>query len=328
VNGSPPAISVVVPTYNRPQFLPELVAALEAQTIGTDTFEVVLVDNGSGPEAASAVAALDGATGLRLTTIRLDVNEGPAGARNRGVAEAAGDFVAFTDDDCLPTPQWLAAVRDAFASGADVVQGRTVPAPGRQDAGPWARSIWVTEPTALFETCNIAYRRDRFLTAGGFDAADPLTRRPGGRAFGEDALLGARVVAGGGKVTFAPEAVVHHRWLPAKFGDWLRERRQLRGFPALAGESAVLREQLTAGVFLSPDTAIFDLALAGVLTAALTRKPVLAAAAVPWAIRRWPAARFRRGRPPAFRLAQLALTDLIGLASLLEGSVKHRRLIL
>jgi glycosyltransferase involved in cell wall biosynthesis len=321
--------TVVVPTYNRPQFLPELLAALEAQTANRSQFEVVVVDNGSRPEAWAALRELAANTDLPLRALRLEENQGPAGARNHGALAARGEIVAFTDDDCLPTPTWLESLLAPFATGADVVQGRTVPPAGRNRTGAWERSVWVTSQTPLFETCNIAYRLDRFRAVGGFDEHNPLTRRAGGgRAFGEDALLGARVVQGGGRAVFASAATVHHRWLPALYRDGLRERRQLRDFPALARESAVLADGLRCGVFLSADTAAFDAAVFGIAGAVIARKPVLALAAAPWVTRRWLAARSRPGRHPAIRLAQLGFADLVGFASLVEGSIRNRRLIL
>jgi hypothetical protein len=65
-----------------------------------------------------------------------------------------------------------------------------------------------------------------------------------------------------------------------------------------------------------------------VLATLATRRPALLLGTVPWMRRVLPVARFRTGRPLAFRLAQEAVADAVGLASLLEGSVRHRRLVL
>jgi glycosyltransferase involved in cell wall biosynthesis len=331
--GAPPSASVVISTHRRAQFLPELLGALERQTLGVDRFEVVVVDDGSadGPGGTwDALTRLAASTPLRLRAVLRPASGGPAVGRNEGSSHARGDVLAFTDDDCLPQPGWLGALVDAVAGGADVVQGRTEPEPARPpDAGPWARTITVTGPTALFETCNLAYRRRRFEELGGFDEHDPLTAPGAGRHFGEDAVLGARLVGAGGRSAYRDDAVVHHRWLPTSFGDHLRHQRRLAGFPGLATRSPVLAAALWRGAFLSPATAAFDLAVAGVVLSAVTGRRRTLLLVVPWVAQRWPQARAKRqGRPTVVRLAQLAATDLVGFASLLEGSFRHRRLVL
>src|SRR5207253_637370 len=87
--------AVVVSTFNRAHYLPELIACLDAQTLRD--FEVVIVDNGSTDETPT----------LGLATLRLDVNRGPGGGRNAGVAASSAPIIVITDDDCLPSPTWL-----------------------------------------------------------------------------------------------------------------------------------------------------------------------------------------------------------------------------
>jgi GT2 family glycosyltransferase len=330
--GPPPEISVVVSTYRRPGFLPDLVHALEQQTLAPERFEVVAVDDGSDDGGATwtALSGLVAASAARMRAVPRPASGGPAVGRNEGVRHARGPVLAFTDDDCIPQPGWLAALLAAVDGGADLVQGCTVPVPDRTpEAGAWARTITITAATALFETCNIAYRRPWFERLGGFDEGDALTAPGAGRHFGEDAVLGGRLVAAGGRAAFSATAVVHHRWLPTSFAEHLRFHRRLAGFPGLATRSDVLAERLWHGVFLSPATATVDAAVVGVLAAAITRRPLPLALALPWLARRWPeAARRRYGRSAAVRLGQLAVTDLVGLGALLEGSARHRRLIL
>jgi glycosyltransferase involved in cell wall biosynthesis len=96
-----PLVSIVIPTYARPERLRECLAALARQTMPADTFEVVVVDDGSPqPVVPPADTAAAGPT---IRIIRQS-NAGPSAARNRGVAEARGELIALTDDDCLPTP--------------------------------------------------------------------------------------------------------------------------------------------------------------------------------------------------------------------------------
>lgn len=92
-----PTVSVVIPTYNRARFLPAAVASVRAQTY--PCAEIVIVDDGSTDDTADVVAGLG--PGIRYIW---QANAGPAAARNRGIHEATGDYVAFldTDDRWLP----------------------------------------------------------------------------------------------------------------------------------------------------------------------------------------------------------------------------------
>lgn len=324
----PPDVSVHIATYRRPAFLPELLACLEVQTLPAPRFEVVIVDDGSDDDTWSVLSEQVARSGLRLAALHTE-NRGAAAARNAAVTVSHGELLAFTDDDCLPSPRWLDSLVRA-AGGVDLVQGRTEPDPdpAGMQSGPWARTIRIVEPTALFETCNIAYRRSAFERVGGFDEGHAVSARPGRHAFGEDVLLGSAVVASGGARCFAPEALVHHRYLPATFGDHLRSMRELAGFPALARESSTVSAALWRRVFLTRRTAAFDLAAMATVLAALRRRPLLLALAAPWIVLTWPTTRSHGGRPGIVRLAQLGVADAVGAASLVEGSLRHGRLVL
>jgi glycosyltransferase involved in cell wall biosynthesis len=326
-------VAVVIATYRRPGFLPELVGALEAQDIGHDRFEVVVVDDASGDGTAAVLEQLQASSPLTLRVLHQARNAGPGPARHAGVAATTAPLVAFTDDDCLPEPGWLRGLLDAFDDPAvDVVQGSTCPPPAEQrTAGPWDHTIWVSGPSPWFETCNVAYRRSAYERAGGFDHDDPLVNPGQGTHFGEDVVLGARVLATGGRRAFAPAAVVHHRVLPGSFRGHLRERRRLELFPALAERSAPLRDALWHGVFLNRSTALFDLAAAGVAAAALARRPAPLLATVPWAVDRWREARHWTGggrRAAAPLWARFALRDAVSAAALVRGSLRQRRPLL
>jgi glycosyltransferase involved in cell wall biosynthesis len=121
-------------------------------------------------------------------------------ARQAGVEAAPGDIIAFTDDDCLPAPDWLGTFVDTFRHQPELhgLQGRTEAEPG--EVGSHAMRI--TKPDPLFQTCNMAYRRGALLRAGGFD--------PRFRGWFEDTALAARVLKHG-PIGFQPEAMVIHR---------------------------------------------------------------------------------------------------------------------
>lgn len=320
-----PEISVVVATHDRATLLPGLLDALAAQHLDDGELEVVVVDDGSTDATPATLRRLVAATSLPMLAVRIEGTGGPSVPRNTGAALARGAYLLFTDDDCLPTPTWAPALRAALEGGADVVQGRTTPPP-QPRPGPWARSIWVERPGPLYETCNIGFRRTAFDAAGGFPRLDLVAAGAAPRGFGEDAALGCAVARAGSR-GWAAEALVHHRWLPGDFRDHLRERRRLVAFPALARQVPEVADALTAGVFLSPRSVRFDVALAGLAGAALTRRPALALAALPWVRQTVEHGRAVGAATPG-GLARLALADAVGLAALARGSVLARRLVI
>jgi glycosyltransferase involved in cell wall biosynthesis len=193
-----PEVSVVIVTKSRPQFLSD---ALRAISRGTwPAYEVLVVDNGRGE--AAPVAARFGARYMAAEGMTLGA------ARQRGVDASTREIVAFTDDDCLPERDWLAAIVGAFKRHPDWygVQGRT-----NGERGPiGAHAVSVQSPNALFHTCNIAYRREALGEAGGFD--------PGFVGWFEDTALGARVLMHG-TIGWEPRAQVLHGAVPHRVLD-------------------------------------------------------------------------------------------------------------
>lgn len=89
-------VSLIIPTFNRPHLLPRAVES--ARRAGEDV-EIIVVDDASSDETASVCAALHD-----IKYVRLERNQGVAGARNIGLLESSGEFIAFLDDDDLRLP--------------------------------------------------------------------------------------------------------------------------------------------------------------------------------------------------------------------------------
>ena len=100
----PPLISVILTTYNRPQFLPEAVDSILAQTLRD--FELIIVDDGSDTPETEQIAARYAAADNRVKYIKKE-NGGVSSARNSGVAAASGKYIAFMDDDDISRPRRL-----------------------------------------------------------------------------------------------------------------------------------------------------------------------------------------------------------------------------
>jgi hypothetical protein len=132
---------------------------------------------------------------------------GPATAREQGWRAANGQLIAFTDDDCVPAPDWLeTGAAAAAANPGAFVQGRTAPDPTELDSiGPFSRTIEVSELHPAFNTCNIFYPRALLERVDGFDDR-AFGRSPGG----EDCDLAWRAIAAGARPVFESGALVHH----------------------------------------------------------------------------------------------------------------------
>ncbi len=201
-----PLVSVVVSTFNRPARLTRLLGALRAQTLDAERFEVIVVDNGSEPETGRVLDGELAAEHLALRCVRHPVTLGPAAGRNAGWRLAHAPLVAFTDDDCRPTPGWLEAMVAACAEhpGA-VLQGPTRPDPAERDHEGWlAHTVRIERLGPQYETCNIVYPRALLERLDGFDESFGL------HPAGEDTDLAWRAIESGAPTAFAPAAVVLH----------------------------------------------------------------------------------------------------------------------
>lgn len=317
-----PTVCVVVPARDARATIARCIRSIAAQELDAG-WEAVLVDDGSSdgtPELAEAAAT---SAGLALRVIR-QTAAGPAAARNRGVAESTtASALAFVDSDCFPAPGWLRAGVEALRA-ADLVQGRVTPDPDFI-RGPFDRTLHVTGPSPLFESANLFARRELFDRLNGFEAwLEPDV----GKAVAEDVWFGWRARRAGARIAFAHGALAHHAVFREGALAHVLERRRLAHFPALAAKVPELRDEFFFGRwFLTPRTAAFDAAAAGVLAAAMSRSPLPLSTAAPYtALLLREALAWSRLAPQvaAVRLA----ADAVGFASLVRGSLRRRALVL
>jgi glycosyltransferase involved in cell wall biosynthesis len=113
-----PLVTVVITTYDRPTYLQGAVETVADQTY--DTVELIVVDDAS-PTPASEVLSVDDHQFASFRVVRHDENKGPNGARNTGIEEASGKYVAFLDDDDRWVPEKLDRQVDRFEAGGENV---------------------------------------------------------------------------------------------------------------------------------------------------------------------------------------------------------------
>jgi len=205
-----PFFSVIIPTYARPGPLAACLESLTRTGYPRHRFEVIVVDDGSGnpPEAV-----VDACRDRLDVTLMVQPHAGPAAARNAGAAHARGEYLAFTDDDCLPSPVWLLAFASRFAKvPGHALTGRTLNAlTGNRYATAsqllisYLYAYYNAEPGQgrFFTSNNLALPAAEFLSIGGFDTTFP-------RASAEDRELCDRWLQSDHAITYAPEALIYH----------------------------------------------------------------------------------------------------------------------
>jgi len=232
-------ISAVIPTCRRPELLSRCLDRLAPglQMLSAEEYEVIVTDDG-------------------LPTVEQLVSEkypwakwvagprrGPASNRNNGVRHARGEWITFTDDDCVPDIGWLAGFAGAIHDGCQVYEGKTTcvagihspleHAPGNLSGG----YLW---------SCNMMVRADLFRKLGGFDENFPSAHM-------EDVDFRDRLVTAGYLFEFVPTATVDHppRRMPSgwRLGRsheawlywWYKSRRRQLASPQLLSELIRLR---------------------------------------------------------------------------------------
>lgn len=318
------SVTVVIPTRNRRAFLPDLVRALQEQT--HRDFHAVVIDDGGTDDSEVVLAEAIGAD--ERFHVHRTRNRGPAAARNTGCDDASTEWLAFTDDDCLPQAGWLAALLEAAKEQpADVVQGRTVADPSvSRRVLPWySRSQEIGTWSGRFQTCNLLVRTSLFRDVGGFDESFPA------HGFGEDTDLGLRLTRRGARTAFAADALVHHRLISMTYPEFLRRRYRWSQAVHLVAVNADAR-----AIFPHPYVAYradvaFWAATPVALWALLSRRWIVVAAGVA-AYGAVQGSKSRYKQRDRLTSAAWGATELPGLAATSIGfliqSVRHRTLLL
>jgi GT2 family glycosyltransferase len=203
-----PFFSIIIPTYGRPDRLQECLQAIARSSYARDRFEVIVVDDGS-PQPQDEVAAKF-ETQLDLKLLRQE-NAGPATARNTGAAQAQGEFLTFTDDDCAPAPDYLQKLAECFAqTPASLVVGKTINtltdnpySSASQMLIDYIYAYFNAQQPRFFASNNFAVTKALFHRIGGFDTTYPL-------AAAEDRDFCERWRFHGYPMIYAPEAYIYH----------------------------------------------------------------------------------------------------------------------
>lgn len=209
--------SIIVPVYNRPDEVADLLASLEAQT--DKGFEIVIVEDGSTTPCLDATENSDGTLkakghpALRLQYFRKS-NEGRSIARNYGMEHAAGDFFIFVDSDCILPPGYIAGLRSALAKNPTDCFGG--PDAAHESFSPTQKAINYAMTSFLTtggirggkvsmekftpRTFNMGFSRAVWESTGGFR-----------EMFSEDIDMSLRIRNAGFTIRLFPDVFVYHK---------------------------------------------------------------------------------------------------------------------
>lgn len=219
-------VSIVVPVYNGTATITECLESFAAQSYPGHDIEVLIVDDGSTDQTPEFVERLVGQWDdekPRVTVLR-QAHQGPAAARNRGAAAATGEFLLFTDADCVAEYDWVKQMVLPFQSpevaavkGAYKTRQRSLVARFAQaEFDARYRLLAASRYVDVVFSYSAGFRRELFISIGGFDTTFPV-------ADNEDTELSYRVATAGHKIVFNPRAIIYHRH-PATFKQYLRKK--------------------------------------------------------------------------------------------------------
>lgn len=238
-----PSISVVICTYNRADRLKLALDALSTQSLSSEKFEILVVDNRSTDHTASICQTFQ-AHRSNFTYIYEPV-QGLSKARNTGWQAAKGAYIAYLDDDAIPCQDWLTVILDSFETikpqpvsiGGPIFPLWEIPRPNWLtsemeelftilDGGETPR--WFREHEYPWGA-NVIYRRDALAQAGGF--CEQLGRKGKHLLSGEETLLNEKLRSQGERFYFSPQASVSH-WVPKERinPQWLIQRSYWQGY--------------------------------------------------------------------------------------------------
>ena len=196
--------SVIIPAYNARNTIEKCMLALTNQSVPKENYEVIVIDDGSTDNTAEMAKKFQ-------VKYFHQPNHGPATARNKGVREAKGEIILFTDADCVPRDNWIEEMAKPFENpevmavkGAYKTEQKTLIARFAQvEFEERFRMLKKTESIDMIDTYSAGYRKSVFLSLGGFDTSFPAANN-------EDTELSYKMSRAGHKMVFNPDAVVYH----------------------------------------------------------------------------------------------------------------------
>jgi glycosyltransferase involved in cell wall biosynthesis len=254
-----PDITVIICTRDRAARLSNVLSSFENLVVPEGlSWEICVVDNGSSDNTADVVARF--ASRLPVRCVR-EESAGLSNARNRGVAEAKGRYICWTDDDVELDERWLAAYAEAFERHpeAAVFGGRILPkleppTPGwfAAYAARWPLTTMLAARDLGDEVTPLTFEGGRVPWGANYAIRSEEQRRavydpnlgvsPNQRRLGEEAEVVFQIMSAGGRGWWVPEAKVRHIIPPGR-----QSRAYLREYFTASGETLAYLEDVSPG---------------------------------------------------------------------------------
>ena len=214
-----PSISVIICTYNRDKFIGEALNCLAKQTVPSEKFEIIVVDNRSTDNTASIAKKFIAEHPELQVKYVMEPNKGLSFARNRGIQEARAAIITYIDDDAEVTPNFLESIVQFMSANSSVVGvgGKVIPKYSESEEPEWiskyldgfvGRMDFGDKPKPFDSTmkyptgCNMTYTKEILQKTGGFN--NELTFRS------DDKYIFHQVSKLSGKIYYVPGAMLYH----------------------------------------------------------------------------------------------------------------------
>ena len=231
-------LSLIIPTFNRSALLLQTLQSVAEQSASAGEWECVVVNNNSTDDTAECFEKFcETCPNLNIRMV-FEANQGLSYARNRGIRESVGEYMAFIDDDEHISKDFISSyiylfdtVPDAVAAGGPIVAEYPAGAPrwmSRFTERPIANTLYLGDKVREFPVGkipgggNMALRRSAVKRYGVFDIS--LGRKGGNLVGGEESDLFERLQIAGARYFYVPGAVMHHIIIPEKLTDDYFER--------------------------------------------------------------------------------------------------------
>ncbi len=200
-----------MPLYNDKKGIRKALDSLTNQTV--KDYEIIVVDDCSKDGSYEIAKSYK-----KVKVLRNEKNKGPAFTRNRGIKEAKGNILLFTDSDCIIPRDWVEKYKKAFTGKKHIIQGKvimpksnyignSISALGFPAGGSLGfEKMWPVKEdgtTRQLVTCNCGIRKEVFDNSGLFDETFPYP-------FGEDTEFGHRAISNRYKIHYTPEIWIKH----------------------------------------------------------------------------------------------------------------------
>jgi len=218
-------ISIIICTYNRAESLKRTLNSIMTMSIPDNLlWEIIIVDNNSQDNTREVVDDFRAKSGLNVVYV-FEEKRGLSYARNRGIEDAKGEIIAFTDDDVVIDRNWLVNLHKAFEIYNPAVMGGKVLIQGELPVPKWFSNA-VSDPLGGFDRgdniiiadsqyngligigANMSFKREIFDNIGFFKT--DLGRKGNKLGMGEETELYWRIKNRGGKCIYYPFATIYH----------------------------------------------------------------------------------------------------------------------